>query len=371
MSLIMSQLTAHAPGLQTMKEVAGDITPDTVNRIARSMLSFIGAYNREPDMLQDADQNPGKYHHPGPTRCTSITACVPAFVQESGDAIEGGISSANREAMNAGGHLDGDAVDVSSVTQPGQVEAVDLSTPPPGAVRCAPQLACVAVARARAKAHACTLLSLSVSPVAREAPARSRHPCHNALPGRGLALSANTMDVYVSDKSSLFSSSGSGCRYAVNEIDIQRVLSEQHGTEIEPLPEVSVPERLIPEEKLDSLVTQYSPEFVPVLGRESEGPKPPAEPALGVVQRRLSNGVTLNYLLCDNEPGSASARLCASGGRAAEPQAGPGVGAMQVGIRACAPPSPVMSICTTPRPVACWWQVAVVRCCQRIALLQV
>ena len=38
-----------------------------------------------------------------------------------------------------------------------------------------------------------------------------------------------------------------------------------------------------------------------------------------------------------NEPNSASARLCASGGRAAEPQAGHGVGAMQVGMRARAP----------------------------------
>ena len=53
--------------------------------------------------------------------------------------------------------------------------------------------------------------------------------------------------------------------------------------------------RLIPLDEIDRLVAEHKPEFVPVPGRESEGPKPPAEETSGVVQRRLSNGVALNY----------------------------------------------------------------------------
>lgn len=125
------------------------------------------------------------------------------------------------------------------------------------------------------------------------------------------------------------------------------MLTQQH--DMAPLSEVTVPDRLIPLPELDALLTEHSPEFVPVLGREDEGPLPAAEASSGVVQRRLSNGVTLNYKVSANEPGSASARLCCSGGRAAEPRSGPGVGAMQVGMRARAPPSLPSHVA-----VVCW-----------------
>ena len=121
----------------------------------------------------------------------------------------------------------------------------------------------------------------------------------------------------------------------MDEAAIQRVLSEKH--DMAPLPEVTVPERFISEDELATLLATHEPEFVPVAGREDEGPLPPAEAASGVVQRRLSNGVTLNYKQTTNEPGSATARVCGSGGRAAEPRSGHGVGAMQVGMRTRAP----------------------------------
>ena len=63
-----------------------------------------------------------------------------------------------------------------------------------------------------------------------------------------------------------------------------------------------------------------------------------SEPRLawaGMVQRRLSNGVRLNYIVTDYEPGSAVMRINALGGRFVEPQeAGPaGAGVIGVGAR--------------------------------------
>jgi hypothetical protein len=120
-------------------------------------------------------------------------------------------------------------------------------------------------------------------------------------------------------------------RFEVDEESIQRVLCEKHV--MEALEEVTTPERFISEVELDDLLAKHKPEFVPVAGREAEGPLPPQEAVSGVVQRRLSNGVTLSYKVTTNEPGVATARMCGSGGRAAEPRSGKGVGAMQVGMR--------------------------------------
>ena len=55
-----------------------------------------------------------------------------------------------------------------------------------------------------------------------------------------------------------------------------------------------------------------------------------------MVQRRLSNGVRLNYVVTDYEPGSAVMRINALGGRFVEPQdPGPaGCGVIGVGARA-------------------------------------
>ena len=46
--------------------------------------------------------------------------------------------------------------------------------------------------------------------------------------------------------------------------------------------------------------------------------------ATGIVQRRLSNGMKINYCQTDNEPQAAMVRMVAAGGRAMEGQgAGP------------------------------------------------
>lgn len=64
-----------------MLAVAPYVTVDVANRIARSMLAFTGSFGREGETLAHAAEHPELYHAPGPTRPSSITACVPAFVQ--------------------------------------------------------------------------------------------------------------------------------------------------------------------------------------------------------------------------------------------------------------------------------------------------
>ena len=55
----------------------------------------------------------------------------------------------------------------------------------------------------------------------------------------------------------------------------------------------------------------------------------------GIVQRRLSNGIRVNYCRTDNEPRAAYVRLVAAGGRALEGEGpGPsGTGVVSVGTR--------------------------------------
>lgn len=128
------------------------------------------------------------------------------------------------------------------------------------------------------------------------------------------------------------------CRFDITEAAIQGVLSEVH--DLPPVQDVKAPETLLAAADLQALLEEHKPQFVPVRGREAEGTHPPPDAAAGVVQRRLSNGCTLNYKVSDNDPSSAGMRLCMSGGRAAEVTqgAGPaGVGAMQIGLRTSTP----------------------------------
>lgn len=60
---------------------------------------------------------------------------------------------------------------------------------------------------------------------------------------------------------------------------------------------------------------------------------PDADPNFGIVQRRLSNGIRVNYCKTDHEPKAALLRLIAPGGRACEKmEIGPdGFGAIVLG----------------------------------------
>ena len=83
----------------------------------------------------------------------------------------------------------------------------------------------------------------------------------------------------------------------------------------------------------------------------------------GIVQRRLSNGIRVNYCHTDNEPRGAMLRVVAAGGRALEaPAAGPsGVGAVSIGARTLSESGTVGAwrrdqVCTL-NPVCCQFQL--------------
>lgn len=124
-------------------------------------------------------------------------------------------------------------------------------------------------------------------------------------------------------------------RFELTAEEIEAALAEP-SLEVEAPEDIDVPDALVPPERVAELLASQKPHFVPVPGRESEGPFPPADPETGIVQRRLSNGVRVNYCSTDNEPRAAMLRLVAPGGRARESEGvGPaGAGAVAVGTRA-------------------------------------
>lgn len=123
-------------------------------------------------------------------------------------------------------------------------------------------------------------------------------------------------------------------RFRLSGEEIAAALAEAGGADVAPLPEVDVPEHLVPEDVLAALLEERQPAWVEVPGAGSARPAP--HPASGVVQRRLSNGVALNYRVTPNEPRAAALRVTAAGGRARERAAvaPDGTGAVTVGVRA-------------------------------------
>ncbi len=78
---------AHAKLLQ----IVDSVTLEEVNAIGASVLSYISHYQNEAALLEEVGPDPTQqgYAHPGPTRMTSIVACVPAFMDASGQSTGG------------------------------------------------------------------------------------------------------------------------------------------------------------------------------------------------------------------------------------------------------------------------------------------
>ena len=69
-------------------EVADSVTLEEVNAIGASVLSYISHYRKEAELLEEAGHDPSQngYALWGPTRMTSIVACIPAFMDASGQS---------------------------------------------------------------------------------------------------------------------------------------------------------------------------------------------------------------------------------------------------------------------------------------------
>ncbi|CAM6089817.1 unnamed protein product [Calypogeia fissa] len=96
-----------------------------------------------------------------------------------------------------------------------------------------------------------------------------------------------------------------------------------------PEPELEVPKELVSRLQLAALRLRRQPSFVTVSGQGNLAKL--VDGATGVVQRRLSNGIRVNYKITQNEAKGGVMRLVVAGGRAREsPDAS---GAVAVGVR--------------------------------------
>ena len=81
-------LSLQAEDNAMAKEALHSMTLEEVNAIAASVLSYISHYRNEAALLEEVGQDYAAkgYAEPGPTRMTSIAACIPAFVDASGQS---------------------------------------------------------------------------------------------------------------------------------------------------------------------------------------------------------------------------------------------------------------------------------------------
>ncbi|OQU76735.1 hypothetical protein SORBI_3010G197000 [Sorghum bicolor] len=98
---------------------------------------------------------------------------------------------------------------------------------------------------------------------------------------------------------------------------------------IYPEPELEVPKELITQSELDELKLQHKPSFVPLTKEENVVKVFDSE--TGIAQRRLSNGISVNYKITQNEARVGVMRLIVGGGRATEDSESKG--SVIVGVR--------------------------------------
>ncbi|KAF7103073.1 hypothetical protein CFC21_104104, partial [Triticum aestivum] len=97
---------------------------------------------------------------------------------------------------------------------------------------------------------------------------------------------------------------------------------------IYPEPELEVPKELITQSELEDLKVRHRPSFVPF---KEDGVVKVFDNETGITQRRLSNGISVNYKITQNEARVGVMRLIVGGGRATEDSESKG--SVIVGVR--------------------------------------
>jgi hypothetical protein len=83
--------------------------------------------------------------------------------------------------------------------------------------------------------------------------------------------------------------------FTITAADIEEALKAE-SADVKPREEVDVPAHLVSDEELDALFTKHGPKFVPLSTPSATSEALPAkDPNPGVVQRKLSNGICINY----------------------------------------------------------------------------
>ena len=244
---VIEQRQAH----EYLLQLADTITPEEVSAICKSILSFSSHFGDEASLLQEYQADPSKWATPGPSIATAVVACLPTFMDASGNSSGAAAPMQRGASLATTQHVD------PSIATAALDDTASDEEPPEGAVR-----------------------------------------------------------------------------FEIDEDEIREAISEK-GLEIEALEDVDVPDSLVSDEDAIALMNRLNPAFVPVDAGSPET-RPPADPATGVIRRRLSNGIMVNYRKTDNEPMGAMVRVVAAGGRALEERGvlGPdGHGVIAVGTR--------------------------------------
>lgn len=64
--------------------LADTVTVEEVNKVARSLLSYISHFGKEMEAVEACAANPEQWLDWGASRTTSVVACIPAFTTEDG-----------------------------------------------------------------------------------------------------------------------------------------------------------------------------------------------------------------------------------------------------------------------------------------------
>lgn len=97
------------------------------------MLSFASDYGAEAELLELASTQPaGHYANLGPTRATSLLACIPAYIDATGASVTGS-AAGGRASLGASGHLDADQIDLAALEE--EAKALDEFEVPEGATK--------------------------------------------------------------------------------------------------------------------------------------------------------------------------------------------------------------------------------------------
>lgn len=122
---------------------------------------------------------------------------------------------------------------------------------------------------------------------------------------------------------------GREMEFQITADEIKAAIQDGLNESIEHEPELDVPKELITSTQLQELKLNSKPSFV-IIHPDETGTKL-YDKETGIIQRRLSNGIPVNYKISKNEANCGVMRLIVGGGRAAEtPDA---KGAVIVGVR--------------------------------------
>ena len=116
----------------------------------------------------------------------------------------------------------------------------------------------------------------------------------------------------------------SGTEFCVTEEDVLKVMKEALDAEdVGPLEDTIVPDSLLTSEQLQAKASVQPPAFTPLEGAGAQSGNNNKN-SMGVVQRRLSNGLKVNLFSMSEEPQRAAIRMYVPGGRLIENKDKPG-----------------------------------------------